>query len=101
MVGQHYEAAVEQALLADEDRFHDCLQVVVDHAQWHAAAEGKRPVMRVEHHLLRLSRVGHDEHLAAERQAKIHDLDSLHDSAELDMFISPIERADLARRKSQ
>jgi len=57
--------------------------------------------MRVEHHLLSLSRVGHDEHLAAERQAEMRDLDRLHDAAEFDMLMAPVELADLAGGKRQ
>jgi hypothetical protein len=57
--------------------------------------------MRVEHHLLGFPRVGHDEHLTAERQPEMRNLDGLHDAIELDMLMAPIELADLAWRKYQ
>ncbi len=101
MVGQRHEAAIEPALLAGEDRFHHRLEVVVDHAQGHAAEKGEGPVMGVEHHLLGLPRIGGDEHLAAESQAEMRDLDGLHDAREFDLLVAPIELADLARRKAQ
>ena len=63
VVGQHHEAAVEQPLLAGEDRLYNGLEVVIHHALRHAAKEGEGAVVRVEHHLLGLSRVGHDEQL--------------------------------------
>ena len=99
MVCQHQETAVEQSLLAGEDRLDHGLEIVVDHALGHAAEEGKCAVVRVEHHLLGLPRIGHDEHLAAERQAEMRDLDGLHDPAELDLLMAPVELADLAGRK--
>ena len=50
---------------------------------------------------LGLPRVGRDEHLAAERQAEMRDLDGLHDPAELDVLMAPVELADLAGRERQ
>ncbi len=96
MVCQHQEAAVEQPFLADKDRLHHRLEIVVDHALRHAAEEGERAVVRIEHHLLGLPGIGHDEHLPAERQAEMRHLDGLHDPTELDMLVAPIELADLA-----
>jgi hypothetical protein len=57
--------------------------------------------MRVEHHLLGFSGVGHNKHLAAECQTQMRDLDGLHHACELDMFVAPVELADLPRRKRQ
>jgi len=48
------KAAVELAVLADEDRLHRRLHVVVNAARAGAPEEGKRPVVGVEYHLLRL-----------------------------------------------
>ena len=45
--------------------------------------------------------VGHDEHLPAERQAEMRHLDGLHDPAELDMLMAPIELTDLAGEERQ
>src|ERR1700692_3524833 len=101
MVGQHHEAAIKQAFLAREDRFHDRLEVVVDHALGHAAEEGEGLVVRVENHLLGFPWIGHDEHLAAECQPEMRNLDGLHDAREFDMLMAPIELTDLAWRKRQ
>jgi hypothetical protein len=56
---------------------------------------------RVEHHLLGLSGVGHDEHLAAECQTEMRDLDGLHHASEFNMLVAPVELADFARGKRQ
>ena len=92
---------MNQALLAGEDRLDHGLEIVIDHPLGHAAEEGERAVVRVEHHLLGLPRIGDDEHLAAERQAEMRHLDGLHDPAELDVLMAPVELADLARRERQ
>src|SRR5208282_3573963 len=57
--------------------------------------------MRVENHLLGFPRVGDDEHLAAERQPEMRNLDGLHDASQLDMLMAPIELAGFAGRKRQ
>src|ERR1700735_5607360 len=59
------EAAIVLAILADEDRLHRSLHVVVDAAPAGALEEGKGAFVRVEHHLLRLARVSAHEHHAA------------------------------------
>src|SRR5690606_34562065 len=55
------EPAIIRAVAADEDRVHRRLHVVVDPTRTGAAEEGKGLVMGIEHHFLRLSRVGPDE----------------------------------------
>src|ERR1035437_10804260 len=87
MIGQHHEAAIEQALLAGENRLNHGLEIIVHHALGHTAEELKRPVVRVENHLLGLSWISHDKHLAAECQPEVCDLDRLHDAVELDMLM--------------
>jgi hypothetical protein len=57
--------AIVRPLAADEDRVHGGFHVVVNPAPAGAAKKGKRAVVRVEHHLLRLARVGaHEQHPA-------------------------------------
>jgi hypothetical protein len=51
------EAAIEEALLANKNRLHRRLHVVLDAASTGALKQGKRPVMGIEHHLLRLARI--------------------------------------------
>ena len=68
------EAAIVLALLADEDRLHRRLHVVVDAARAGAPEERERPLVRVEHHLLRLARIGAHEHHTAMAEADMGDL---------------------------
>ena len=63
------EAAIVLALLADEDRLHRRLHVVVDAARAGALEEGEGALVRVEHHLLRLARIGPHEHHPAVAEA--------------------------------
>src|SRR5690606_25047656 len=59
VMATHLQAAtVVAAIPADEDRVHRRLHVVVDPARARAAEEGECPVVRVEHHLLTLARIG-------------------------------------------
>src|ERR1700688_1285275 len=101
MVVQHHKAAVEQPILARENCIYNRLEIVIHHAPRHAAEEGEGTVMRVEYHLLGLSGVGHDEHLAAECQPEMRDLDRLHDASELDVLMAPVELADFTGSKRQ
>jgi hypothetical protein len=75
MAAHLLEAAIVGAILADEDRVHRRLHVVVDAPRAGAAEEGERPVVGVEHHLLRLARIGPHERHPAVAQA---DMGNLH-----------------------
>ncbi len=55
------ESAVVGAIFADKDRVHRGLHIIVDAPRTGAAEEGEGLVMRIEHHLLRLARIGPDE----------------------------------------
>ena len=55
------EPAIVGAFAADEDRVHRGFHVVVDAARAGAAEEREPAVVRVEHHLLGLTRVGADK----------------------------------------
>ena len=57
--------------------------------------------MRVEHHLLGFPGISHDEHLSAEGQVEMREFDGLHDAAELDLLVAPVELADLAGCEGQ
>src|SRR5208282_6069766 len=66
MVRAHLEeAAIVLPILADEDRLHRRLHVVVDAARAGAPEEREGPLVGVEHHLLRLAWIGAREHHAA------------------------------------
>ena len=59
MVAAHLqEAPIILTVLADEDRLHRRLHVVVDAARAGAFEEREGALVRVEHHLLRLARIG-------------------------------------------
>ena len=68
------EAAIVLAVLADEDRLHRRLHVVVDAACAGALEERERALVGVEHHLLRLARVGAHEHHPAVAEPNVRDL---------------------------
>ena len=59
------KAAIVLTVFADEDRLHRRLHVVVDPALAVAAEEREGALVGVEHHLLRLARIGAHEHHAA------------------------------------
>jgi hypothetical protein len=75
MVRAHLEeAAIVLAILADEDRLHRRLHVVVDAPPAGALEERERPFVGVEHHFLRLPRIGAHEHDPAMAEAEMRDL---------------------------
>ena len=69
------KAAIILARLADEDRFHRRLHVVVDAAPADPAIEPERLVVGVEHQLLGLAEVDAHERHAAVRQLHVRRLD--------------------------
>ena len=95
------EAAIVEAILADEDRLHRRLHVVVDAAPAGALEQRERPVVGVKHHLLRLARIGpHEQHPAVAEP----DMGGLHDhrhAAQQDDFVAPVELVGFSRRKAQ
>jgi hypothetical protein len=93
------EAAIVLAVLADEDRFHRRLHVVVDAARAGPAEEGKGPVVCVEHHLLCLPRIGPDEHHAAVAEPDMGDLHGHCHAVDQDDLVAPVELVGLARRE--
>ncbi len=57
--------AIVVTVLADEDRLHRRLHVVLDAALACTLEQRKCPVVGIEHHLLRLARIGtHEQHPA-------------------------------------
>ena len=101
VVGERQEPAVEASLLAREDHRDERFGVVVDHPPRHATEEGEGAVMGIEHHLLRLPRVGREEALTAGGAAKVRQLDALHHPAELDLLMAPVELCRVARWEHQ
>ncbi len=65
MAAHLQETTIVEAVLADEDRLHRRLHVVVDAAPARPLEECESPVMGIKHHLLRLARIGtHKQHAA-------------------------------------
>jgi hypothetical protein len=102
MVRAHLEeAAIVLPVLADEDRLHRRLHVVVDAARAGAPEERERPLVGVEHHLLRLARIGAREHHAAVAETDVRDLHRRRHPVHHDDLVAPVELVGFARRKRQ
>ena len=91
MVGQRQEAAIELPVFAREDRFNHGLQVIVNHSLRRAAEEGERPIVGVEHHLLRLAQIRHHEGLTTVGKAEVRHLYALHGAVQFNVLVAPIE----------
>jgi len=102
MVRAHLEeAAIVLAVLADEDRVHRRLHVVVDSASAGALEKREAALVRVEHHLLRLARIGAHEHHAAVAEPHVGDLHLRRHPVHDDDLVRPVELVGFARRKRQ
>ncbi len=95
------EAAVIGAILADKDRIHRRLHIVVDAPGTGAAEESERLVMGVEHHLLRLTRIGSHERHPAVAQANMGDLHGRGHAIDQNDLMAPIELIGLTRIEAQ
>jgi len=85
------EAPIVDALLADADRVHCRLHVVVDSAPASALEEGEGPVVRVEHHLQRLAGIeAHEQHPAV-TQPHIRGLHRDSGAIQHDDLVAPVE----------
>jgi hypothetical protein len=95
------EAAIVEAVLTHKDAVHRGLHVVVDAAPTCSLEQREGPVVGIEHHLLRLARIGaHEQHPAVAEP----DVGHLHDhrrAAQQDDFVAPIELISFTRRKAQ
>ena len=94
------EATIILARLADEDRLHRRLHVVVDATPTNAAIKLERLVMGVEHQLLGLAEVDAHERHAAVRQLHVRRLDRKRQVQERDRFVAPVELIRFSRRKA-
>ena len=101
MAAHLQEAAIVAAILADEDRLHRRLHVVVDAATAGALEQCERPVVGVEHHLLRLARIGAHEQHAAMTQPDVGDLHEYRHAVEENDLVAPVELIGFTRRKTQ
>ena len=101
MAAHLQKAAVEVALLADEHGLDRRLHVVVDAARAGSLEEGEGAVVRVEHHLLALARIGAHEQHPAVAEPDVRDLDRDRHAAEHHDLVAPVELVGLARREPQ
>lgn len=101
MAAHLQEATIVAAILAHEDRLHRRLYVVVDAAAAGAFEQRERPVVGVEHHLLRLVRISSCEQHAAVTQPDMSDLHEYGHAVEESDLVAPIEPIGLTRRKAQ
>ena len=101
MAAHLQEAAIVGPLAADEDRLHRGLHVVVDAARAGAFEKGERPVMSVEHHLLRLARIGPHEQHPAVAQPHMRHLHRHRRAVDQHDLVAPVELIGLAGRKAE
>jgi hypothetical protein len=92
------EAPILLAVVADEDRLHRGLRVVVDAARSGTPAKGEGAFVRVEHHLLRLMRMSPPEYHPAMAQTHVRDLHGHRHATHQDNLVSPVELVGLPWR---
>ena len=97
MTAHLQETAIVEATLANEDRLHRGLHVVVDAASAGPLEQSKGSVVRVEHHLLRLARIGAHEQHPAVTKPNMGDLHDHCNAAEQDDFVAPVELVGFSR----
>ena len=95
------EPAIIRPLSADKDRIDRGLHVVVDPARAGALEEPEPAVVRVEHHLLRLTRIGPHEQHAAVAQAQMRNLHRDGRAVDQHDLMAPVELVGLAGREAQ
>lgn len=88
-------------VLADEDRVHRGLHVVIDAPRAGAAEEGERLVVSVEHHLLGLAGIGPDEEHPAVAQPDVGHLDRGGHSVDDRDLVAPVELEGFAGIEAQ
>lgn len=92
------EAAVILPLLADEDRLDRRLHIIIDAARAGSAEEGKRLVVGIEDHFLRLARISPHIHHPAMAEPDMDNLYRRRHAIEHDDLVAPVKLVNLARR---
>jgi hypothetical protein len=95
------ESAIVGTLTANEDRLHRGLHVVVDAADTGALKETECSIMRVEHHLLRLARVGARKQHPAVAQPDMCHLHRYRRAVDQYDLVAPVELIRLARGETE
>ena len=101
MAAHLLESAIVETILTDEDRLHRGLHVVIDAASAGALEQSERPVVGVEHHLLRLARIGSDEQHAAVAEPDMGGLHNHRHAIQQDDFVAPVELVGFTGCKAQ
>src|SRR5215470_8017872 len=101
MAAHPQKTTIELAILAKEDRLDCRLHIVVDAARAGALEEGESAIMRIEHHLLGLTRIGPHERHPTVAQPDMRNLDSHCHPVDQHDLVRPIELIRLPRRKTQ
>ena len=101
MAAHLQEAAIVEAILADEDRLHCRLHVVVDAASAGALEQSKCSIMSVEHHLLRLARIGANEQHTAVAEPDVGNLHDRRHAVQQNDFVAPVELIGFSGGKAQ
>src|ERR1700716_1852947 len=86
-----HEAAIVEAPFADEDRLHGGLHIVVDAASAGSLEQSERPVVSVEHHLLRLARIASHEQNAAVAEPDMGGLYHHRYAIQQNHLVAPVE----------
>src|SRR5579864_3051848 len=101
MAAHLQEAAIVEAVLADEDRLYRRLHVVVDAAPARTLEERERSVVGIKHHLLSLAWIGANEQHAAVAEPDMGHLDGDRHAAQQDDLVAPVELIGFPGRKTQ
>jgi hypothetical protein len=101
MAAHLQEPAIIGPLASDENRVHRRFEVVVDATRAGAFEERKRTVVRIEHHLLRLARVGAHEKHPAVAQPQVRHLHRHRRAADQHDLVAPVKLVGLARGEAQ
>jgi len=97
----HREALVDGAALAFVHLVYSALHVVVDAAPGDATQGRGRAGVRVEQHLVALTRVGHQPERPAGAQLQVRDLHAVVDAAHDQALFAPVELEGLAQLEGQ
>ena len=100
MAAHLQEAAIVETPFADEDRLHGSLHIVVDAASAGALEQSERPVMGVEHHLLRLAWISPNKQHPAMAEPDMGGLHHHRHAIEQDDLMVPVELIGFSRRKA-
>ena len=95
------EPAIAGPLLANKNRVHRRLHIVIDTPRTGPAEKGERFIMGVKHHLLRLARIGPNKRHPTVAEANMRHLDRRGRAINQDNFLAPVELIRLTGIKAQ